>query len=134
MQQVKVGSVISNELPVKMGVPQGSVLGPLLFLLYVNDFPSAFKDSTCIMYADDTTLICCKETVREAALQLQKSLDIAHKWLNDNRLIINTTKSSVMLVGLKTVEHDNISINLDIILIPLKLRNKRYWVSLLTPN
>ena len=79
MQQVKVGSVISNELPVKMGVPQGSVLGPLLFLFYVNDFPSAFKDSTCIMYADDTNLICCKESVREAALQLQKSLDIAHK-------------------------------------------------------
>ena len=118
MQQVKVGSVISNELSVKMGVPQGSVLGPLLFLLYVNDFPSAFKDSTCIMYADDTTLICCKETVCEAAFQLQKSLDIAHKWLNDNRLIINTTKSSVMLVGSKTVEHDNISLNLDRILLP----------------
>ena len=67
-----------------MGVPRGSVLGPLLFLLYVNDLSSAFKDSTCIMYADDTTLICCKETVREAALQLQKSLNIAHKWLNDN--------------------------------------------------
>ena len=101
-----------------MGVPQGSVLGPLLFLLYVNEFASAFKDSTCIMYADDTTLICCKETVCEAALQLQKSLDIAHKWLNDNHLIINTTKSSVMLVGSKIVEHDNISINLDRILLP----------------
>ena len=48
--------------------------------------------------------------------KLQKSLDIAHKWLNDNRLIINTTKS--MLVGSKTVEHDNISIKLDRISLP----------------
>ena len=54
--------------------------------------------------------------------------DIAHKWLNDNRLIINTTKSSVMLVGSKTVEHDNISINLDRILLPQVTEQKIFGV------
>ena len=55
-EQVKIGLNTFCELPVTIGVPQGSILGPLLFIIYVNDFPSIFTDCHCVMYTDDTTL------------------------------------------------------------------------------
>ncbi len=57
-QFVEYDGVQSSMLPISTGVPQGSILGPVLFILYINDFPNASRLFNFIMYADDTTLSC----------------------------------------------------------------------------
>ena len=63
-QYVKFESSCSEILDTQYGVPQGSFLGPLLFIIYTNDFPNASKVFQFIMYADDTTLSCCVDTIK----------------------------------------------------------------------
>ena len=68
-QRVDFGGVSSTTLPVTAGVPQGSILGPLLFILYVNEMPLCFTEANMIQYADDTTLLQCH--LEPAKLQTQ---------------------------------------------------------------
>ena len=62
-QIVKGLNTVSSPLPISIGVPQGSILGQLLFILDINDLPSIFTDCQCQMYADDTTLYCNASTL-----------------------------------------------------------------------
>ena len=55
-QYTQINNVNSNILPITTGVPHGSIIGPLLFIIYINDFSEARNMFNCIMYADDTTL------------------------------------------------------------------------------
>ncbi len=82
-------------------MPQGSILGPILFLLYINDLPSEVFHSEVDIYADDTTLSHSAEvnlapTAIETALQLD--LDVITRWSNTNKMIINARKTKSMLV------------------------------------
>ena len=82
----------SSSIEVKCGVPQGSVFGPILFLLYINDLLSEVLHSKVYIYADDTTLSHSAEvdlapTAIETALQLD--LDSIANWSNTNKMIMS---------------------------------------------
>lgn len=94
-QYVVVDGVKSRVFPVLSGVPQGSHLGPLLFLLFVNDIVNIFKYSKCLLYADDLKIFCGISNVRDA-IGLQRDLDSLFSWCQENRLYLNLTKCKVM--------------------------------------
>ena len=135
-QRVKLGHHISDPLPVKIGVPQGSVLGPILFIIYVNDLPFSVKHANVSMYADDSSIDCSGDTIIEAQTRLQSALNKASTWFAHNRLVVNTNKSSLMLIShfKNPLETLNISPNgesLDCIpssqLLGLNIRNDLSW-------
>ena len=106
-QCVRLGNSLSDIKPISIGVPQGSVLGPILFLLYVNDLPQHIKNEQCNMFADDTIIYSSGQSISEIQSKLQMAIDSVIPWYESNRLAVNTEKSSVMLIGKKTQIRDN---------------------------
>lgn len=97
-QRVKIDGVLSASLPVSAGVPQGSVLGPLMYLVYTHDLPYVVssENSTCDQFADDTALTSICDTGADAVRNLQISVTETGKWLSDWRLSVNLSKTVVM--------------------------------------
>ena len=98
-QQTVVGDDTSGKKEVKSGVPQGSILGPLLFLLYINDLPTVIDDpSTCIaLYADDAKVYKAINSEEDSIL-LQEQLDLILAWSIIWKLKFNIQKSKTMMI------------------------------------
>ena len=91
-----------NNTPVDMkkitwGVPRGSILGPLLFLLYINDIASVSSVLSSILFADDTTLFCSSKNLQELTAIVNNELGNIMQWLNANKLSLNIDKTNFML-------------------------------------
>ncbi len=100
--------VLAEKGLVSIGVPQGSILGPLLFVLLVNDLSQSVSYSEVNMYADDTELHYSDESLPILQHKLQLDLDSSlTKWLSVNRLKINVSKSASMLIGPPQKLRDN---------------------------
>jgi hypothetical protein len=93
-QKVKIGGNMSEEIRIECGVPQGSILGPSLFLCYINEV-CELKIDNCkiISYADDTTPTFYEDTWVEVYKTAQKGFDKVCQWLAANSLSLNTTKT-----------------------------------------
>ena len=98
-QSIKVDNVLSDPLPIQYGVPQGSILGPLLFIIYINDISSVVKYCHVQLYADDTLLYVSSPTVNVIESKLSEDMEWIITWLNGNYLFLNYEKTKVMLVG-----------------------------------
>ena len=83
---------MSNELPETHRVPQGSILGSLLFVVYINDLPSILECYCASLCADDTVIYCCGSSSQELSDKLNHHLLAEAKWLNDHKLILNLEK------------------------------------------
>ena len=81
------------------GVPQGSILGPLLFTIMVNDLPSVTCKSQIMMYADDTVLFYSTKHINELEIVLNEDLQHVNNWVQSNGLSVNPTKSQFMIFG-----------------------------------
>ena len=103
-QYVEINGKKSSLLPVTAGVPQGSILGPLLFIIFINDLPNVSKIFKCIIYADDTTLCATiedfdQENTKNQAIitdNINRELDKINYWLKCNKLKLNTNKTKFM--------------------------------------
>ena len=90
----------------KRGVHQGSILGPLLFILYVNDLPQSVQKSSVKQYADDTTISLSAEDINTLREGLEDDADNVMKWAENNGLKLNTKKTQLPLIGRKKRERE----------------------------
>ena len=97
-QRTLANGYLSERNSVYCGVPQGSVLGPLFFILYVNDMQFAVS-ANIQLYADDTVIFASVKEVKRTVESLQLELDGFHKWCLKNKLSLNTGKTKQMIFG-----------------------------------
>ena len=98
-QFVQYKNCDSEVLNVCCGVPQGSVLGPKLFIMYINDICNVSKVAKFILFADDTNLFYCDCDLDELIRKTNAELDKLHMWFSINRLSLNVTKTNYMMFG-----------------------------------
>ena len=102
-QQVTiVNGVPSGILPVSYGILQGSVLGPTLFSIFMNDLPTSVVSGLVYMFADDTTIYCIGTSADEATAQLNLAMHELYSWCLANKLTPHPGKSEAMLISRKT--------------------------------
>ena len=101
-QRVQVGCSFSPWVPVTSGVPQGSVLGPLLFLIFINDLPDVIS-SFCLLFADDLKIYRCVNN-RSDAESLQADINAILNWATKNGLKINESKCQVLHLGVNNLK------------------------------
>ncbi|XP_046812429.1 putative uncharacterized protein DDB_G0282133 [Lucilia cuprina] len=94
--RVKINNSLSDEVVTDFGVPQGSKLGPILYIMYANDMINTLQGNTTYAYADDTAIVVSNENINDAMKIMQSQLNIATRWCHDNGLIINAQKTKIM--------------------------------------
>ena len=97
-QFVKIGKVESTKQSIQWGVPQGSILGPTLFLVYVNSISKLKLKSKIKLYADDTILVYSDVSVNTIKENIKNDLNIVEQWLCSHKLSLNIKKSSYMFI------------------------------------
>lgn len=98
-QVCQVNGSLSSESQISCGIPQGSILGPLFFILYINDLPECLQNSSSRMFADDTNLTISGVSMEEVESAMNDDLDRVKSWLKANRLSLNVAKTEFLLIG-----------------------------------
>ena len=101
-QVTDVNGTVSEMKDMLLGVPQGSILGPILFLIYVNDINKADSRCTFTKFADDTTMLTTGESLSEAVNAMNSALINIDTWFRRNKLNLNPSKTRYMIFNHKT--------------------------------
>ena len=99
-QQVYVNGVASDSCLISTGVPQGSILGPLLFIIFINDLPMTSTFFSTRLYADDTSLTASGSDLDSLLCEINNHLPAIYEWLCSNKLTLNLTKKSILFLCL----------------------------------
>ena len=86
IQSTVIGQTSSTTRKINVGVPQGSILGPLLFSIYVNELPSCLIHTTATLFADDTVIYCSSKSASELQRLLNEDLRRLAQWFTDHKL------------------------------------------------
>ena len=122
-QFVKLGETVSSCLDIVFGVPQGSVLGPKLFILYINDMCNVSEKLKLILFADDTNIFCAGNNLHELQDMVSNEMGKLKSWFDKNKLSLNLSKTKVMLFSNSRINID-FNINIDGISIERVNENK----------
>jgi hypothetical protein len=98
----------------KYGVPQGSVLGPLLFLLFINNLPKAVQDAKIVLFADDINILLIDKNLKSLNDKIQAAMNQIANWFMVNDLIINTEKTKALFFqgrSLSTIHKPDLYLN-----------------------
>lgn len=99
-QITKVNGVKSDETDNEFGVPQGSILGALLFIIYINDMPNILEKCEIVMYADDTLIYAKGDTEEQCTDNLTHDMNNINNWLKMNKLKLNESKTKIMEINM----------------------------------
>ena len=102
-QKCQIRNSFSSERLIKCGVPQGSILGPLLFLLYINDLPYCLSKTKPRLFADDTNLTASANSMTDLEPAVNSDLENLRKWLIANKLSLNVPKTEFILICSKSM-------------------------------
>ena len=128
-----INNISSGSCEITCGVPQGSILGPLLFLLYINDIPKCQLVSNGRLFADDTNLTYCMlmmTSIRLFLFYINDDLKILQNWLNMNKLSLNVMKTKYMFVASRQ-RLSNIPEQLDIFISGNKIKRVKSYKCLI---
>ena len=115
LQCVQVNNVCSSLKPIKCGVPQGSILGPFLFLLYINDISNSSSLLSFILFADDTNIFLSGKDIPSIFSTINAELKSVLKWCNANKLTLHPDKTKYILFhpSRKKPDLDNTKVTID---------------------
>ncbi|XP_075150930.1 uncharacterized protein LOC142225039 [Haematobia irritans] len=108
--RVQIDDNVSKQIPIKYGVPQGSKLGPVLYLIYANELLNILKNSKAFAYADDTAVIVSHPNLEDAQIIMQTELNNIARWCHDNGLIINADKTKLLHIRLPSLSNTSIKL------------------------
>ena len=112
-QYVSINGTNSSRASIEYGVPQGSILGPLLFVIYINDLPNISHVAKFILYADDANIIVTGTSLHEILTEVNCLVSKLVNWVNANGLALNLKKTSYMLFSKRRIESTSIQLRID---------------------
>ena len=112
-QYVDIDGITSHQVKIQIGVPQGSILGPLLFLLYVNDIGNSCH-GRILSFADDTTLITSSSNLNELFTNANVYINNLYEWFCSNRLSLNANKTKYIVLRPRHTREDLSQYNIHI--------------------